>query len=307
MKKYQLMNERFQVTGHHGPWMMRNSSSVQVNIDMINEKDGEEMAFVADCLQPFCFLLFSNAPFIENDLAKNRNLRLKVWNDTDSTRCGNLFDHGITKHQNLIDSYVEYMLTVPAIFVFDKYSNVREFGGTLGDWLKTLYKDGTLSNKHVHSALRQIFTHVRFKRVLEVRGSDRPPFGYELAPAAFWCGALTAKNVRKEILERVSCWSDRERKYLNTAALSLNFSQKGPEGKTCEQWLKIVTDYALRGLDERKTFLGIKSEKVFLEGFLKLALKRVWTLKTQDSFTQYNNDLVSFVRDNYLNSFVRFV
>jgi len=303
MKKYQLMNKRFYSTGKHGQWMMRNTASVQVNIDMTNEKDGESMAYVADCLQPFSFLLFSNSPFIKRSPAENRNLRLEIWNDTDSPRCGNLFDHGIIKHQNLIFSFVEHILSVPAIFILDSFSKTRAFSGTLGDWLKKLYNDRTLSAKHIQSALRQIFTHIRFKSVLEVRGSDRPPFGYELAPAAFWCGLLTAKNVRKELLERVSCWSNIERSSLNAAALSLDLSQKGPEGKTCGQWIKIIADYALRGLEERKNFLKIKSEKIFLESFLGSALERAWTLKNQDLLTLYNRDLGSFIRESYLKDF----
>ena len=303
MKKYQLMNKRFYSTGKHGPWMMRNTASVQVNIDMTNEKDGEIMAYVADCLQPFSFLLFSNSPFLKGSPAESRNLRLEIWNDTDSPRCGNLFDHGIIKHQNLIYSFVEHILSVPAIFILDNFLKTRAFGGTLGEWLKSLYNDRTLSDKHIQSALRQIFTHIRFKSVLEVRGSDRPPFGYELAPAAFWCGLLTAENVREELRERVSCWSNIERKSLNAAALRLDLSQKGPEGKTCGQWLKIIADCALRGLEERKRFLKIKSETVFLESFLESALDRAWTLKNQDLFSLENRDLGFFIRENYLKNF----
>ncbi|SVE51837.1 uncharacterized protein METZ01_LOCUS504691, partial [marine metagenome] len=45
-KKYKLMHELFLRTGKHGPWMMRNTTSVQVNIDILSKTDAEEMAFL---------------------------------------------------------------------------------------------------------------------------------------------------------------------------------------------------------------------------------------------------------------------
>ena len=121
MKKYLLMNKMFLSTGTMGSWMMKNSASVQINIDMTEKKDGEQMAFIADSLQPLFSLLFANSPFAENKLIKN-NFRLKVWNNTDKKRCGNLMDHKINNFNRLLDSYIEYILTVPTIFAFENTS-----------------------------------------------------------------------------------------------------------------------------------------------------------------------------------------
>ena len=99
-KKYELMHKLFSLTGKHGPWMMRNTTSIQVNIDILSKTDAEEMAFLADCLTPFCVLLFANGPFMAGNPANNSNHRYNFWNDTDPSRCGNLFDHDI--HLSLI-------------------------------------------------------------------------------------------------------------------------------------------------------------------------------------------------------------
>ena len=135
MKKYHFMNDRFKSSGSHGPSMMRNSTSVQVNIDMVCKSDGENMAFIADCLQPFCSFLFSHVPFIREECVENKNYRLHVWNNTDISRCGHLFDHGIIQNQNLIESFIDYMLGVPAIFIINKESTITEYEGRLGKWL----------------------------------------------------------------------------------------------------------------------------------------------------------------------------
>ena len=300
MKKYRLMNDRLKSMGNRGPWMMRNSASVQVNIDMTCKGDGEEMAFVADCLQPFCFLLFSHVPFMNGNYTKKNNFRLKIWNDTDKSRCGHLFDHGILRSLNLIESFIDYILNVPAIFILGHNSEVAGYEGLLGEWLHSSNNSGKLSPKHIQLALRQIFTHVRFKHVLEVRGADRPPFGYELAPAAFWCGLLTAENVRKSIFERVCKWSEKERFSLNKTAETLALTQVGPEGISCGKWLRIISDYAIRGLDERAKFFGIKSERKFLEPFLEKALERPWALRVQDSFKESGDSLKSYLQNKYL-------
>ncbi len=300
IKKYLLMNDRFKSLGSRGHWMMRNSASVQVNIDMTDKNDGEEMAFVADCLQPFCFLLFSHVPFIGGKCTEKTNYRLKIWNNTDNSRCGNLFDHGMSQSQNLIESFIDYLLSVPAIFILNNYSKVTGYEGLLGEWLNSLNDRKKLLPEHIQSALHQIFTHVRFKHVLEVRGADRPPFGYELAPATFWCGLLTAERVRKTLFKRVSKWTLKERISLNKSVETLDLTQVGPEGISCGRWLKIISDYAIQGLEERINFFGIKSEGKFLKPFLDKALERPYALRVQDSFKESGDNLTSCLQKKYL-------
>ncbi|MDP7036858.1 MAG: glutamate-cysteine ligase family protein [Candidatus Marinimicrobia bacterium] len=298
MKKYHLMNDRFLSTGNLGKWMMRNTASVQVNIDFVNKKDAEEMAFVADCLQPFCSLLFSHSPFMNSHPALNENFRLQIWNDTDGSRCGCLFEHGIDTN-NLISSYNDYLLKVPAIFIQAKNSEVEPFDGTLGEWLYNKKTLDRLTNENIQSVLHQIFTHVRFKNVLEVRGADRPPFGFELAPAAFWCGLLTAEKTRDELFERVQEWSSAEKLSLVKSSEKLDLNKLGPEGKSFSQWLSIISDYAIQGLDERAVFFNIKSERKYLEPFLEQALSGLWTFKVQHYFKKSGQNIKGFLLNSY--------
>ena len=97
-EKYELMHKLFLQTGKHGAWMMRNTTSIQVNIDILSKTEAEQMAFIADCLTPFSVLLFANGPFMAGNPANNSNHRYNIWNDTDPSRCGHLFDHDI--HNN---------------------------------------------------------------------------------------------------------------------------------------------------------------------------------------------------------------
>ena len=72
------MHELFIRTGKHGPWMMRNTTSIQINIDILSKTDAEGMAFLADCLTPFCALMFANGPFMAGKPANNSNHRYNI-------------------------------------------------------------------------------------------------------------------------------------------------------------------------------------------------------------------------------------
>ena len=79
-----------------------------------------------------------------------------------------------------------------------------------------------MRDEDINSCLHQIFTNVRIKRFIEVRGADRPPLGYEMAPVAFWTGVLTEDSIREKILAETSTWSYEDRINFNNASLSLD-------------------------------------------------------------------------------------
>ena len=95
-------------------------------------------------------------------------------------------------------------------------------------------------------------------------------------------------------------WSKKERLTLNKTAETLDLTQVGPEGISCGEWLKIISDLAIQGLDERAEFFEIKSERRFLEPFINKALSRPWALRVQDSFKESGGSLTSYLQENYL-------
>ena len=120
----------------------------------------------------------------------------------------------------MVNSYVKWIQNVPAIFE-NINSSARQFSGSLGTMLMK-YPDDL--DRYILSALRQSFTHVRYKKVLEIRAADRPTKGYEICPPAFLAGLLTAKNIRKELLNIVSSWSKNDREKLIILASITNYN-----------------------------------------------------------------------------------
>jgi len=246
-KRYQLMNLHMKKNGTMGRWMMRCTSSIQVNLDVSSENDMEEMTFIADCLHPITSYLFSNSPY-KNNVAIKTNLRNNIWLNTDDKRCNNLFDHGIYRTNNLINNYINYFLSVPAIYSLDNDGKAIGAKNRFSELLIQLDTEGVLNENYILTFLRQIFTNVRLKNLVEIRGADRTPEGFEIAPAAFWVGILHDDFIRSKVLEEISSWNKQDRYLLNQSSLYLDKNQIGPKERIYGEWIKFFGELALEGL-----------------------------------------------------------
>ena len=294
--KYQLMDNCFRKVGNHGPWMMRNTTRVQVNLDISSKDEAERLAWLSDVLEPFCALLFANSPFMNGQITNNNNKRYDIWSDTDPSRCGNLVDHNITSPNGLLQKFSSLVLNTPTIFIYKDNGDAEGFDGTLGEYLEKMDRNNSLSDEHIMAAIHQIFTHVRFKNVLEVRGADRPPRGFEMAPAAFWMGLLSEPTLQEELMEIFLPLTLLERKQLNSAAKILDLNQPGPHSKTIGQWLKTVCDFAQKGLDMRSKSLKIENERIYLDPYLEsFFTSGFMSIQTQNLFNESGQDLKSFL------------
>ena len=277
-KRYIFMDKNMEKSGSMGQWMMRCTSSVQVNFDASSQNDMEEIVFIADCLHPIASYLFSNSPFKNKKPAHKKNLRNIVWSNTDNFRCNNLFDHGIYSKTDLIDKYITFFLNVPAIFLLDRKGRAIQAKGSIGEVLLKKKSNGILNKNHILSFLRQVFTNVRIKNLVEIRGADRTPEGFEIAPAAFWTGLLMEKSTLKTTLDTVSSWEREDRALLNNAGFSLSTSQKGPSNKTYGHWIDYFSQLALNGLKKR----NLGEEKLFNVFFEVIKKDGPFSLQSQN-------------------------
>ena len=226
-KRYILMDKNMEKSGSMGQWMMRCTSSVQVNFDASSKDDMEEIVFIADCIHPIASYLFSNSPFKNKKPACEKNLRNIIWANTDNFRCNNLFDQGIYLKTDLVDEYINFFLGIPAIFSLDRKGRTIATKRTIGELLLEEKNNGTLSKNRILTFLRQVFTNVRIKNLVEIRGADRTPEGFEIAPAAFWTGLLMDKSIRKTTLDTVSSWGKRGSSSFKQCGVFIKHKPKG--------------------------------------------------------------------------------
>ena len=269
LKKYQLMDKHMEKSGTMGKWMMRCTASIQVNFDFSSYEEMEEMVFIADVLHPVATYLFSNSPLQGGEKTGRKNVRSLIWENTDNSRCNNLFDHGIFSPDGLMNNYIKYICSVPGIFQLDRKKRIQKTHQNFGDRIKSLQKNSHVDIYDIEAVLHQIFTNVRIKNLVEVRGADRTPEGYEIAPAAFWAGLLTEKNVRKEILKILKSWTHEDRKNFNKCSQILDRDQLAPQNKSFGEWIDIIGGLTLEGLSNRnrqeshlfKNFFEITNQK----------------------------------------------
>lgn len=290
-KKYLLMNDNMEKKGLLGKWMMRNTCSIQINYDIIDEPDIEELTFILDCIHPITSYIFSNSPFIEKTPNGNLNLRNHIWENTDSDRCRSLIDHGIFKRKDLLGLYLEFASQVPSIFKLDDDFNIQSSQSALGDDLKSRFDKGLLRPEDIQAALHQIFTNVRLKNLIEVRDIDCLPFEHIMAPVAFVTGLITNKKIRKELLLIFESWSHRDRSSWNELGSSLDGSLMGPNKKTFLQWTDFVGQLSLKGLKSR----NLGEEKYFSEFFELIKTKGPISKQMQDSFALSDHSLNQFI------------
>ncbi len=295
-EKYRLMDKMFIKTGELGQWMMRNTSSIQINIDFSSKEEAEKMAYIADCVSPLASILFANSPFWKGTVAGKNNLRYQIWNNTDNSRCGDLIDHGIINRNEMARKYAQYVQTVPAIFVEDRNAEVIKYRGTLGSWLGELFETKQLTDRHIQVALHQIFTNVRFKNVLEIRGSDRPPANFELAPVAFWVGLLLENRTQDKVYNLVEEWTITERNMLKFSAHTLDLTQIGPKNISIGEWIKTICGLSLSGLAKRNMKNGKNNESVFLKDYLNSFYEHgIPSLFIQKIFNESRKSIKGFI------------
>ncbi len=189
--RYAIMRRYMPLVGRYGLDMMLRTCTVQVNLDYGSEADMAAKLRVSLALQPVATALFANSPFEEGRPNGLLSTRARVWTDTDNARSGMpslFFEPGFG-----FGRYVEWALDVPMYFVNRDGTMIDVAGGSFRAWMENRqpgleHLRPTLGDFDDH--LTTVFTDVRIKRFLEMRGSDAGSIPMMLAQSAFWTGLL---------------------------------------------------------------------------------------------------------------------
>jgi glutamate--cysteine ligase len=158
-------------------------------------------------LQPVATALFANAPFLEGRPSGYLSLRARAWTDTDAARTGIpacVFEPGFG-----FERYAEFVLDVPMYFVMREGRLHDATGATFRDFLagrhpKLAGVAPTIGDFADH--VTTVFTDVRLKRYLEMRGSDAGDARMLLAEPALWVGLLYDDAAQKAAAALVRDW-----------------------------------------------------------------------------------------------------
>ncbi len=181
------MSDYFRSRGRFAINMMKGTASMQVAVEYTSESDYAKKFRVANGFSSVISAMFDNSPFFEGELWEKSALRVFIWKNCDSDRCGIV--KGALGDNFGYSDYAKYVLNVPPIFVVDGKST-RYTGETPFRDLFDRVNDLTQEIEHM---LAMVYPDVRTKQFLEIRMADSVPYPLNLAGAALWKGLLYNK------------------------------------------------------------------------------------------------------------------
>ena len=210
--RYAIMRRYMPMVGGLGLDMMTRTCTVQVNLDFADEADMVRKVRVALALQPVATALFANSPFTEGRPNGYLSYRAHVWTDTDPHRSGIpgvFFEDGFG-----FERYAEWVIdSVPMYFVYRNGHYVDLAGESFRRFMQGGLREteaGTATMGDAADHLTTVFTDVRLKRFIEMRGADAGTLDMMVAQSALWVGLLydDAALAAAAALVRRHPWTD---------------------------------------------------------------------------------------------------
>jgi len=205
-ERYRIMREYMPRVGTLGHRMMKQTATVQANLDFASERDAMVKLRVGMGAAPIVNAIFANSPFVDGDLSGHLSFRGHVWTDTDRARCGLL--PFVFSDDASFAHYVEWALDVPMYFILRDGRYVTDVTGTP---FRGFLADGwrgeraTLDDWNLH--LTTLFPEVRLKGFIELRSADSQLPDRVLALPALAKGLFYTEDCQQAALDLVKRWS----------------------------------------------------------------------------------------------------
>jgi len=168
--RYGVMREYLPKRSPTGLDMMRRTSTVQANLDYVDENDAMTKLVTSLRLQPIVTAMFANSPWVEGRDTGEASHRAFVWIHMDPDRSGLL--PFLWREPSSYRRYVEWALDVPMFILKRKHRVIPATHMTFRRFLAEGLEGerATLDDWDTH--LNTLFPEVRLKRTLETRGVD---------------------------------------------------------------------------------------------------------------------------------------
>jgi glutamate--cysteine ligase len=269
--RYAIMRDYMPKVGTRGLEMMQLCCTTQVNLDYMDEADMVRRMRLGLALQPIASALFSYSPFKQGKQATGPSNRCAVWLDVDKQRSGIpdfVFEDGFG-----YERWVDYALDVPMYFVMrdKKYINAagQSFRDFLAGKLPALPGEKPVMSDWLDH-LTTIFTDVRLKTYIEMRGGDVGPVSMIKALPAFWVGLLYDDSAMRQAEGMIKEWKIENIQQLRTEVPRLGMSAIIQDQNVFSIAKQLVT-WSVQGLRRRAVRLeGGADETRYLEQLVNI-------------------------------------
>ncbi len=263
--RYQAMNAYFQGLSEYGQRMMRQTLSIQVNLDF-GKTDEQLMRryLAAQLLTPWATALFANSPVLERQQTSWASYRAAIWRHLDPARAGLRLDWcrdvQSLSRSAMVRDYLNFALAAPVIFIESADYQRPPQGFTFAHWLETgfSWQGKTLwpTLKDLKTHLSLLFPEVRPRGFLEIRAIDGQPRPFQYLPMAFFLGLLYDETALEEVLRLLGPHLSRTHEFAQRALYGLEDAEMLPLARRlaelAEQGHRRLPDYYRCSETERR-------------------------------------------------------
>jgi glutamate--cysteine ligase len=203
--RYRALQNYFDGIGPYGKQMMRQTCSLQVNLDLgTDEETRIKRIIAANLLAPFGTAMFANSSVIAGSRTGYQSYRSFIWQHLDPARTGIFPVDRISessRREDIIDLYLNFALDAPLIYIKAFGDEVLPRNFTMGYWLENPIKGISPDEVDLRNHLSLLFPEVRLKGYLEIRSIDAPPPEWQLVPAIFYTGLFYSNRHLDKTIE----------------------------------------------------------------------------------------------------------
>ena len=239
--------------------------------------------------------LFANSPFHDGKMNGYQSYRAYVWSKTDKDRTG-ILRSMVGKHFSFAE-YTDYVLKVPVYSIIRDGNYINCLNYSFEDLMKNKYdripsEDLTLDDWTDH--LSTIFTDVRLKTYIEMRGADAGNYRSLCALPAFWAGILYCSDCLEESISIIEKWNYDDIMSFQQSVYKIGLDAKigNKNGwEIAEEFLKISS----KGLKSRSNLNAVgENEEIHIDYLYEIVKKKETSASRLIRLynEKWNNDLL---------------
>ena len=210
--RYRAMDQHFAAIGPYGQRMMRQTCTVQVNLDFGSDETTLAKRYLAsELMAPFVAGIFANSPIVDRKPTGIRGYRTRIWRHTDPSRTGLPALARLLKNptrQEAVSCYIDFAMNARVVFVESHDYLIPPKPTTFGQLLEGAIPGvkPTLQDFITHLSL--LFPEVRPRGFLELRSADCQPRAFQGVPAVLWTGLLYSERILDRLIESLVPYCD---------------------------------------------------------------------------------------------------
>ena len=201
--RYLAMDSYFSSLGPYGRRMMRQSCSMQVNLDWGPDESTLVKRYVAaQLIAPFATAIFGNSPFRDGRPTRMSSFRAFIWQRMDHSRTGFPDIETITRsmtREACVDSYLEFALGAGVIDA-ELPGITAPRGMRFADWMERSFEGSLPSLGDFETHLSLLFPEVRPRGFMEMRSVDCQAVPWQQVPPAFFVGLVYDSKTLEQVI-----------------------------------------------------------------------------------------------------------